>query len=57
MLVLKFGGTSLGNAERIKSVAKIVSAQNNCKDALQALHSTLKNKTVNREKSWIQLQA
>jgi aspartate kinase len=29
MLVLKFGGTSLGNAERIKSVAKIVSAQNN----------------------------
>ena len=30
MLVLKFGGTSLGNAERIRNVAEIVSSHNNC---------------------------
>jgi aspartate kinase len=30
MLVLKFGGTSLANAERIKNVAEIVSAHDNC---------------------------
>ena len=30
MLVLKFGGTSLGSAERIKNVAEIVSTHNNC---------------------------
>ena len=30
MLVLKFGGTSLGNAERIKNVAEIVRTHKNC---------------------------
>ncbi|MBW6479779.1 MAG: aspartate kinase [Bacteroidales bacterium] len=30
MLVLKFGGTSLGSAERIKNVAEIVNAHDNC---------------------------
>ena len=30
MLVLKFGGTSLGNAKRIKNVAEIVSAHDKC---------------------------
>ncbi len=30
MLVLKFGGTSLGNAKRIRKVAEIVSTHSNC---------------------------
>ncbi len=54
MLILKFGGTSLANAERIKNVAEIISAHNNCVvvcSAMAGVTNTLEQVNMRWEES------
>ncbi|MFO7790318.1 MAG: hypothetical protein R6V32_07080, partial [Bacteroidales bacterium] len=51
MIVMKFGGTSLGNAERIRSVVRLIGKNENCFVVCSAM-SGVTNTLVDIARSW-----
>ncbi|MGF1586221.1 MAG: aspartate kinase [Bacteroidales bacterium] len=51
MIVMKFGGTSLGNAERIRQVARLIEKNSNCFVVVSAM-SGVTNTLVDASDSW-----